>query len=157
MALPVSFKIEWEAHEHEHKERSTDWFWAVGIIAVAVAVTSIILGNIIFAILILVGAFSLALFINRPPVTTRIVIDEKGITRDKVRYPYSELRSFWVDVEHPHKKIILRSDKTFMPLIIVPLNDEIDADEVHEALLSFLQEEYHDLPLLEKVLEYLGF
>lgn len=157
MARPQSFKIEWDAHEYEHKERSSDWFWAVGIITFAVALVSVIFGNIIFAVLIITAAFALALFINRPPETLHVVIDEKGVTRGKIRYPYDSLISFWVDVEHPHKKIILRSNKLLMPLIIVPLGEETEPEMVEEALSKFLEEEYHSLPFIEKFLEYLGF
>ena len=149
--------MEWDAHEYEHKERSSDWFWAVGIIAVAIAVISVIFGNIIFAILILIGAFALSLFANREPETVHVIVDEFGIARGKIRYSYSTLTSFWIDINHPHKKIILRSEKMFMPLIIVPLNDEVNVDELHDNLSGALTEEMHSLPFVERVLEYFGF
>ena len=151
------FNIEWDAHEYEHKERTDDWFWAAGIISVAVAVTSIIFGNIIFAILVIVSVFALALFINRPPETIHVVIDERGITRGKIHYPYSTLESYWIDTEHPHKKIILKSEKLLMPLIIVPLDDETNPEELDEVLSRSLRQEFHSLPFVERVLEYLGF
>ena len=157
MPRPQSFKIEWDAHEYEHKERSPDWFWAVGIISVSIAATSVILGNIIFGILILIGAFSLSLFANRPPSYIHMTMDERGVTRGRVRYPYSTLESFWIDTDHPHKKIILRSEKLLMPLIVVPLGDDADVDQIHEKLSNFLREEFHSLPFVEKILEYLGF
>jgi len=152
-----SFKMEWDAQEYEHKHRSPDWFWAVGIVSISVAITFIILGNIIVAILVIIGVFALALFADRPPSTLHVVVDEKGITRGNVRYPYQTLQSFWIDTEHPHKKIILKSEKLLMPLIIVPLSDDTDIDELHEKLSLFMHEEYHSLPFVEKILEYLGF
>ena len=152
-----SFKIEWDAHEYEHKERNSDWFWAVGIVSISVAIASVILGNIIFAILVLVSVFALSIFANRPPSTLHVVVDDKGITRGKVRYPYQTLQSFWIDTDHPHKKIILRSEKLLMPLIIVPLNDEIDEEPLREKLSKVLSEEFHNLPFVERILEYLGF
>ncbi len=152
-----TFKIEWDAHEYEHKERSADWFWAVGIISVSVAIASVIFGNIIFGILVLISAFALSLFAGRPPDTLHITIDNKSITRGKVRYPFQTLRSFWVDTEHSHKKIILRSEKPLMPLIIVPLNNEVDTEQLREDLSQFLTEEFHAIPFVERILEYLGF
>lgn len=152
-----AFKIEWDAHEYEHKERSQDWFWAMGIIIVAVALVSVIFGNIIFAILILLAAFSLSLFLNRPPETLHVVINERGITKGRVHYPYETLQSFWIDDDHPHKKILVRSEKLFMPLIIIPLSEEVDLERLHSVLLQKLTEEYHTLPFIERVLEYLGF
>lgn len=157
MPKQPSFKIEWDAHEYEHKERSQDWFWAVGIVTFAIAIVSVIFGNIIFAILILTAAFSLALFINRPPETIHMVVDEKGVTRGRIRYPYDSLISFWVDTEHPHRKIILRSNKLFMPLIVVPLGEGVNVENLEETLAKFLEEEFHSLPFIEKALEYLGF
>jgi hypothetical protein len=151
------FRIEWQAHEYEHKKRSSDWFWAVGIISVSIAIASIIFGNIIFGILILVAAFSLSLFINRHPDNVHVIVDEKGIVKGRTRYPYSTIHSFWIDVEHPHKKIILRSQKMFMPLITVPLGEEVDPAELREELIRFIPEEYHSLPFVERFIEYLGF
>ncbi|PIQ66548.1 MAG: hypothetical protein COV96_00870 [Candidatus Zambryskibacteria bacterium CG11_big_fil_rev_8_21_14_0_20_42_18] len=151
------FLIEWDAHEYEHRERSPDWFWAVGIISVSVAVAAVIFGNIIFGILVIIAAFTLSLFAQRPPSTLHVVVDERGVTRGRVHYPFQTLKSFWIDMEHPHKKIILRSEKMFMPLIIVPLGDETDVEKLHESLSLFLSEEFHTLPFVEKILEYLGF
>jgi hypothetical protein len=157
MKKPVPFRIEWDAHEYEHKERSQDWFWAVGIISVAIAVATAIFGNVIFGIFILTAVFALALFINRPPETVHVVIDEKGATREKIHYPYSTLKTFWIDTDHSHPKIMLSSEKIFMPLIILPLSPDVDVDELHDTLSQILIEQYHSLPFVEKVIEYLGF
>ena len=150
------FRIEWDAHEYEHKERSSDWFWAVGIISVSIAIASVIFGNIIFGILVLVSVFSLALFINRPPENIHVVVTEQGITRGKIHYPYATLDSYWLDTDHPHPKILLRSEKIFMPIIVVPLGNA-DVFKLDETLSQFLPERYHSLPFVEKILEYLGF
>jgi hypothetical protein len=152
-----TFKVEWDAHVYEHKERSSDWFWAVGIIIASLAIVAIVFGNIIFGILIIVSAFALSLFINRPPEIIHMVIDENGVTRANIRYPYDTLHSFWVDEIHPHKKILLRSKKMFMPLIIVPLGNDANPEKLQELLLKKLPEQYYSLPFVEKILEYLGF
>ncbi len=156
MKKPVPFRIEWDAPEYEHKERSQDWFWAVGIISLSIVLASIIFGNFILGILIIVSVFALAIFINRPPENVHVIVDERGITRDKVHYPYSTLESYWLDSDHPHAKIILHSQKLFMPLIIIPTGD-MDAERLDTTLAQFLPERYHSLPFVEKVIEALGF
>ena len=156
MARPP-FKLEWDAHEYEHKERSQDWFWAVGIIAFALAFTAIIFGNVIFGILILIATFSLTVFARRAPDELHVVIDEQGITRGKVRYLFPSLRSFWIDLEHPHKKVVIRSEKMLMPYIVIPLADEVDAERLRRILLRYMDEEFHSLPIAERLLDYLGF
>jgi hypothetical protein len=152
-----TFTLEWDAPEHEHKERTADWFWVAGIIVGALALVSIIFGNFILAILIVVASFSLALFINRPPEYLNIAVTYQGIRKENTLYPYETLAAFWIDVDHPHKKIILRSKKQFMTLIVIPISDEVNIEELRAELQKHLQEEYHSLPLVEKILEYLGF
>lgn len=157
MQKVAPFRFEWEAHEYEHKERSQDWFWAMGILSVAIAAAVAIFGNVIFAIFILVAVFSLALFVNRPPENIRVVVDERGITRDRILYPYSTLESFWIDVDHSHPKIFVASEKIFLPLIVIPIGRDVDLEELHEALSQFLREKPLTLPWVEKILEFLGF
>jgi hypothetical protein len=157
MPKTPSFKFEWEAHEYEHKERTQDWFWAVGILTLAVAITSVIFGNIIFAILVLTAVFALALFINRPPENIHVVVDERGIARGNMRYLYETLESFWIDTEHSHPKIILKSQKLLMPLIVIPLGESVDVERLEDTLEQFLSKEFHSLPLVERLIEYLGF
>jgi hypothetical protein len=157
MDKKAPFRIEWDAHEYEHKERSSDWFWAVGILSVSIAVAAVIFGNVIFGVFILSAVFALALFINREPDNVHIIVDEKGIAKDRIRYPYSTLQSFWIDTDHSHPKILLSSEKIFMPLIIIPLGNGVDAENLHQKLILNLQEKYHSLPFVEKFIESLGF
>jgi len=157
MKKETPFKIEWEAHNHEYKERSPDWFWAMGIVTVSIAITAIIFHNIIFAILVLVSAFALALFINRDPEIVEVQVNEKGVTKGQVYYPYESLHSFVIDTEHSHPKVMLRSQKVFLPLIIIPLGHDVNVSNLREKLHLFLPEEQYKLPFVETVLEYLGF
>lgn len=151
------FRIEWDAHEYEHKERSHDWFWAVWVLALAVAVAAVVLGNIIFGILVLTSVFALTLFANRPPESVHVIVNEKGITRDNVLYPYETLDSYWLDSDHPHPKMILCSKKPFLPLIVIPMGKDIDVYKLDETIAEFLEEKYHPLPFVERLIDYLGF
>lgn len=149
-------RLAWEAHVYEYKERSMDWYWAVAIVTGALAAVALILGNAIIAILIVVSAFNLALFVNREPETISVSIDEDGVTRDGLHYPYEALRSFWIDHEHNHPRFYLRSAKAYMPLIMVPLGSA-DVEEIADLLDDNLEEEHHAPPLVERLLEALGF
>lgn len=152
-----SFKIEWTAHAFEHKIRTEDWFWAVGIIAISVAIASIIFGNIIFGILVIVATFALSLHINRPPHDVHVEVNERGIKKDNIFYPYESLHSFWIEEEHSHPKILLRSHKWFIPLIVVPLGEKVNVEELEGRLLEFLPRHFYNLPFVERLLEHLGF
>lgn len=148
--------LHWQAYEYEHIERSPDWFWAVGIISVAIAITAIIFNNVLFAILVLLAAFTLSLYASREPELMDIVLDEKGVHIDKYFYPYAHLESFWIDESGKASKILLKSQKLIMPYIVVPI-DEIDPEKVRTFLRFELPEVPHSEPALQKMLEYLGF
>lgn len=155
-----SKKIEWNAFEHSHKEKGSDWFWAVGIIAVAIAVLAIYFHNFLFALLILIAAFTSILVAHTKPKQLHFQITRRGIQIDEIMYSYSSLESFWVIDEdvNKHDRIFLKSQKLLMPLIVIPFNsDEIDADDIRDYLLDYLDEEELEEPLLQKIMEYLGF
>lgn len=144
--------MEWETYDHENKEKSSDWFWSVGIIVISVAIVLVIFGNIIGAILVVVATFVLALFAKHEPHVVHVVVNEVGISKDRTMYTFSSLDSFWVDDAHPFKKILLKSKKPLMPLIVIPLGDDVDVDRLHRTLSRILDEEYHVLPFIERLL-----
>ncbi|GMQ95364.1 MAG: hypothetical protein BMS9Abin13_477 [Patescibacteria group bacterium] len=148
--------IVWSAPEYEYKEKSADWYWALSIIALSLTVAVFILGNMLFAVFILISAFTLALYGARKPHILEVKINKRGIRVNNTLYPYTTLKSFWIDDEGEKSQIIIQSEKPLMPYIIVPLGD-VSADMVRDTLLEFLEEEEHVEPLSQKLMEYLGF
>src|SRR3989344_4706004 len=97
--------IAWDALEYEYREKSADWFWAVGVIALAAAVTAAILGNVLFAVLIVVGAAALAIHAGREPLVVHFAISERGVSVGKTLYPWKTLDSFWVETRDGNPRI----------------------------------------------------
>ena len=149
-------KISWQAPEYFHTEKTNDWYWIVAIITISIALISVILNNIIFAILIIVSSFTLCLFASKRPLTVEIQIDNSGIVVDKTRYPFAHLESFWIETREIHPKILIKSEKIFMPFIVIFI-EGIEIEKVHEMLSRHLPEEEHTEPFLEKLLIYFGF
>ena len=150
-------KISWSAPEYEYKKHNVDWFWAVGIIAVSLAVAAIIYKNILFAIFILVGSFTLLLYAGRKPQVIYFEINTKGVRIGDGLYPYHTLKSFWLRETGKSTKLVLESQKTIMPHVVLPLSPETDADAVREFLLTYLPEEEQKESVSEALMEYLGF
>jgi hypothetical protein len=149
--------IYWEAPEHNHIEKSGDWFWILGIIAVTGAIVSIIFGNILFSIMILLGATTMALVGSREPRIIPFEVSGRGIRIDKTLYPYATLESFYLDEEnHVNPQLILKSRKMFVPLLIMPIPGEY-ADLIDSTLGERLPEEELEEPLSHKLLEFFGF
>lgn len=151
-------KIEWKALEHHHTEKSNDWFWAVGIIAIGFAILAIYFHNLLFALVILLGAFASILHAHTPPKILDYALTRKGIQIGDRLYPYSSLESFCVIDEEINDKIMFRSKKMFMALIIIPFDStRIDPEEISDFLLDYLDEEELHEPFLQVLMEFFGF
>lgn len=150
-------KISWQALEYKQKEKTVDWYWAVIIIALAIVVISIYTHNMLFAVLVILSTGILLSFSINKPRLIDISINQKGITVDHDMYPFITLESFWVEsIKGEDEKILLKSNKLLMPLITIPLEEHHHLD-VREFLLQYLKEEEMREPLLNKVMEKLGF
>jgi len=148
--------IRWSAYEHEHIERTSDWFWALGIIAVCVAVTSILFGNVLFALLILVAATTLALLASRPPLFHEFEISERGIRISEEMHTYDEIISFWVETENNDAPLLLVDTTKFMaPNLIIPIGTT-DPGAVRALLREHANEVPMKEPLYHKVLDVFG-
>ena len=150
-------KISWKALEYKRKEKTADWYWAVILIALAIVVTSFILHNALFAILIIISTGILISFSIIAPKIVEISINQKGVIVGKEMYPFATLESFWVESQdEDNQKVLLKSKKLIMPLIAIPLEGLHHLD-VREFLLQYLPEvEMHE-PLSQKIMEKLGF
>lgn len=151
--------IEWQAIEHHHhEEKSSDWFWIVGTISIVGAILSIYFGNILFGIFILIAGMATFIQAHTVPEIVTFRITRRGVQRGKSILPYSTLQSFWVIDEEINDRIILKSEKFLMPYIIIPYDSmKIDPDEIRNYLLEYLNEEEMDEPVLQKLLELIGF
>jgi len=149
--------MEWVTREYPHTPKEAEWYTSVIIIAVALAAAAIILGNIIFALLILVGAFALILFASREPDKITVTLSSEGVQIGDYFYPYKELESFNINKFEVPPRLFLKPLKTLAPLTVVEI-EGVNEDEVGDYLYLFLEEEeelQESFP--HKFLEYLGF
>lgn len=150
--------LRWSAYEHEFVERGTEWFWALGIIAVCGAALSILFSDALFAVVILVAAFSFGLLANTPPELATFELSERGIRINGVLHRYDEIISFWVEDEHhhAHRPLLLVDTIKFMsPNFIIPI-EGIDPHLVR----SYLKKRSNEVPMKEplphRIVEFFG-
>lgn len=149
--------ISWQDYEHDHNEKSGDWFWALGIIAISSAVTAIIFKNILFALLIFIGAFTVALFAVKRPELVHFEITKRGIAIDDTLYPFNTLESFWIeDTEEDSVTLIVKSQRFVMPYLIIPLRNTSESDIRQLLSIKLTEEEMHE-PVSHRMLEFFGF
>lgn len=148
--------LQWQTPEFKYVHKSPDWFWAIGVVALAIAIASVIYGNILFAIVIIIGSAALMLQGVRKPDIITVTLTKRGIIVEDEMYPYATLESFWIVFNEYEQRLLVKSDRTFMPLLVLPIRD-IDPDQLRDELLMHLPEEEIQEPLTQKIVEYLGF
>lgn len=149
-------KLTWTAPEYVYRHKTPDWYWILGIVTVTATIVSVLLGNILFSIVIILSGFVLALYGARPPRVLTYTLSEKGIAIDATMYPYSTLESYWIDDTVSPSRILVQSRKLAMPLIVIPI-EEVHDDEVSEVLTQYLHEVEHHESISQKIFEYFGF
>jgi len=148
--------LRWSAYEHEHIERGSDWFWALGIIAVSAALTSILFGNILFALLIIVAAGTIGLLAKQPPELHEFEINERGIRIGNETHPYDAMISFWVDDTLDEPLLLVDTTAFLSPNLVIPI-DDISPEAIRGVLREKVDEVPMREPLAHKILEFFGF
>ena len=156
-------RIEWSALEYEEKERSSDWFWALGVIVFTGSLTALIYGNYFFAALIILSGTLLGFFATKKPDLVFYELNDRGLKIRTRLYPYENIQSFWIQIEHPEHRVglkpilFVRSERVFMPVISIPIEEPL-AQNIHSIFISkdIPEEEMREHPS-EKIMESLGF
>lgn len=153
----ITRAVSWEAPEHHHVEKTSDWYWVLGILAVAGAAASIIFGNVLFGIVILLGAATTMLISERKPKILSFSVSQRGIQVGTTLYPYSTLESFCISHQnHTGPQLIVKSKHLFMPLIIIPIPEDY-ADDIDDIIGVRIPEEHMEEPISHRLLEIFGF
>jgi hypothetical protein len=149
--------ITWESPEHRHIEKTSDWYWVVGIIAVSASVVSIMFENVLFGVVILLGASTMILFSHRAPKVLGYEVSVRGVRIGDTLYPFTSLEAFAIDEDAPEgPQLIVKSHHFFVPLLILPLPFEY-VDEIDELMGTRLHEAPLVEPLSHRLLEFFGF
>ena len=148
--------VRWSAYEHEHVERGADWYWALGIVAVSIAITSILLRDFFFALLILIAAVVFALVARRPPELANFELSERGLSINDKLYSYDEILAFWVEESDGNKPyLLIDTPKWLAPNVVIPI-EQIEPDIIRAYLKEYVEERFMREPFTHKVVEFLG-
>ncbi len=151
--------LEWTSYSREPVERSEDWFWGLIILALFAGIILLIFGNLLLALIIGLGTFSLYRHERRPADNQVLVkIDKRGVQLNKELFTYEKISSFWVEEMKEDKPptLILHYQRMFVPNIHVPIIGP-DPEEIRQALLQFGEEEKHQETFTEHIFESFGF
>lgn len=150
--------ISWEALEYEHKEKGRDWYWALGIITASMVIIALMLGNYVFAIVLIVSGLALGISASRKPKLVLFELEKTGLHIDEKFTPYGSLKSFWVE-NNNHvdgiSKLIFKPRSSGGHLIVIPI-EGVHPEDVRDYLLDMLLEEEMSEPFIQKMAERFG-
>jgi hypothetical protein len=98
----------------------------------------------------------LGFFAVKKPDMVHYELNTKGLLIRNRLYPYSNIKSFWVQVG-AKPILFIHTERAFMPIITIPI-EETMAEDIHSVMLSQNVEEVEmkEHPS-EKIMEVLGF
>jgi hypothetical protein len=157
--MATSAILEWEGREYDHEPKSSDWYWALGIVAVAGSIASLLFGNFLLALLIIIATAAIALHAAKePPVHTFRLLDT-GLMIGEDMHLFERMHSFTVleDIEGKFPPVLsIKTESWHSPHLVIPLGD-IDADLVYAHFLHHVDEGDHHHTISDLVAAWLGF
>ena len=149
--------LKWITPEFEYYKNSQSWFITIGIIAGILLIIAIFTKNFLFGLLILISSFLIFTYSLKKPDNVKLSISPKGIKINNTLYEFENLRSFWIFYNPPEiKELSLRSKKTIMPYIRVPVGNE-NPVEIRKILIKYLPEKKHKESVIDNLARHLKF
>lgn len=149
--------LSWDVVEAPPVKKSVDWFWAVGIIIISLAVISIVFGNPLFGVFLIVILFTLIVLSHKRPQTVRYVFTKDGILEAQRFFPYANLKSFYVDETlYATPTLLIEIKRWFLPIISIPIPESISPADVRSTMRSHVLERELKEPIFHHLFEIFG-
>lgn len=143
--------LEWHSPEHHFDKKSNDWYWILGVITLGASVLAFYFNDFLFGIFIIIAGLTIGMLSYKETKIVSIKVTSKGMIFGKFLYPWMSFRSFWIEDEHTHgARILMHPTNSYLPLTIIPINEEVDLNDVRDTLLEFLAEEFLAESLVHK-------
>lgn len=133
----------WDSPQHHFDKKTNDWYWILGVIVVGASVLAFYFGNFLFGVFIIIAGLTIGMLSYRETKIISVKITNKGITFGRSLYPWTSYKSFWIEDEHVNgPRILLHPISSIQPIVTIPINEEVDLNDVRDILLEFLEEEF---------------
>lgn len=150
----IDSRLEWEVNEFVRYERGALWYTISILVGLGLLVYAILTANFLFALIIVMFALALYLSIITEPAKIRFALTDGGIEIGRSRYPYHEIKSFWLIYDPPEvKKLYLDFRTPLRPRLTIDL-DDVNPNDVRSALMARVHEDLTQVE--EPMTEILG-
>jgi hypothetical protein len=111
--------LSWQAKEYDFQPKAGSWYWAVGIVAVGVAAASVILTNYLFALIALLGGFTVMLMGSKRPKRHTYRLTDHGFKIGERLVPYKSIARFAIHEDEP--MTLALETETLLGTVTAPL------------------------------------
>ena len=133
--------FDWEVNEYEKHDRNKRWYVITAVVGVALLLYSVISGNYLFALVVVL--FGIVLFLQdmQQPMQVSFAVTETGIVVGSTYYPFKEITNYWIIYSPPEvKNIYFTTNNILKHRLQIPLLDN-DPRPIREYLNEFLVED----------------
>ena len=149
--------MEWEALEHSYTEKNNDWYASAILISGSLVAVEFLLNNFLLITLTIIATISFLLMAAKKPNLVHVQIRKNGIRIGETLYPYQMLDGFSIIEYTPERRLLLESRRSFMPLIVVHIADDINIEDLHEEIAHYLPERELHESIPQLLMERVGF
>lgn len=149
--------MEWKSLEHSFTEKTNDWYASVILISGSLVAVELLLGNFLLITLTIIATISFILMAAKKPTMMKVQIRKNGVRVGETLYPYQMLDGFAIIEYTPERRLLLESTRTFMPLIVIHIADDVDEEELHDQLAHYLPEKDLHESVPQLLMERIGF
>lgn len=156
--LGDDYVIAWEGPEYIKHSKTRKWYFLAGIIVLLLIIWALLQNSAPMAIALFIAAGVYYLYESQHPKNVQIAISEMGIRIGDIFYPYTSLRSFYVEYHPPIRRLhIIKSGSTRLR-IELDFPEDLDPSQLREYLLTQLPEENEEEQnFLDKFFRFIKF
>ncbi len=145
--------FDWVVNEYEKHTRSKRWYVIMAVVGIALLLFSVISGNYLFALIVVLFGIILFLQDMLQPIEVPFAITEAGIVVGDKYYPFKEIVNYWMVYNPPEvKNIYFSTNNILRHRLQVPLMDN-DPRPIRDFLNQFIVEdlEQEEEPLSDRL------
>lgn len=149
--------MQWTTLEHIYDEKTNDWYASVILIAGSLIAVEFLMNNFLLITLTIIATISFILLAARRPDMIDVEIRKTGVRVGDLLYSYNSLDGYAIAEYHHENRLLLESNRHIMPLIVIPIPEDVDLDALREGLNEYLPERELHESFAHLLLERLGF
>lgn len=133
--------LSWHFPEYIQYERSKGWYIIAGSILIIAVLYTILTGNFLFALFLILFGLIFILQARRSPASVKFDIFESGISIGEKFYDWNDIKNFRIVYKPPEtKRLYIDIKNVLLSDFSVPLEDQ-SPDKVRVFLKKYLKED----------------